>query len=87
MALRMIDNFTVWLWYYEFIGKKVDNFPVWIFDNFPVQMFDNFPVSESWQFSGSPSNTTIFKFLPTLRFWPQQSLYCGWAKIFGPDII
>ena len=43
----MFDNFTIWLWGYEFVGKKVDNFTVWIFDNFTVWMFDNFPVSES----------------------------------------
>ena len=57
----MFDNFTIWLWGYEFIGKKVDNFPVWIFDNFPVWMFDNFPVSESRQFSGSPTSKSVKK--------------------------
>ena len=52
----------MWPWWFEFIGKKVDNFTVWMLDNSTVWMFDNFPIGVIWQFSCPPFYYTCTDF-------------------------
>ena len=49
----------MWPWWFEFIGKKVDNFTVWMLDNFTIWMFDNFPMGVIWQFSCTATTSFI----------------------------